>query len=322
MSLRLWVGEYLSGDRADAAPPSLLEAGVQMRDALLEDLLRWRAASPLLGVTVSYAQGPGVPAFGRSTARAVPPREGESALDFLPREGRAQDLVWLVAPESGGVLERLARSVDPRRWIGCTPDAIALAGSKRATLARLAARGACTPLAFETRAAAWVVKPDDGAGSTDTRRHATRAAAEADLAARIERDEPATLEAWVDGEPLSLSLLCREGAAPELLAINRQRIEIDGAGWLRDAGVSIARIPLDDPRAAALAALAAATVQALPGLSGFVGIDLVWHAERGAVAIEVNPRVTCAYAGLSAALGRNLAAEIVTAHLEAIHVAA
>ena len=51
----------------------------------------------------------------------------------------------------------------------------------------------------------------------------------------------------------------------------------------------------------------------MPGLRGFVGIDLVWHEERGPVVIEVNPRVTCAYVGLSAALGRNLAAELLDA---------
>jgi len=64
-----------------------------------------------------------------------------------------------------------------------------------------------------------------------------------------------------------------------------------------------------------LSALGRRVARALPGLRGFVGVDLVWHAERGPVAIEVNPRVTCAYAGLSASLGRNLAAELLSAHL-------
>jgi len=32
------------------------------------------------------------------------------------------------------------------------------------------------------------------------------------------------------------------------------------------------------------------------------------------VVIEVNPRVTCAYVGLSASLGRNLAAELLADH--------
>jgi predicted ATP-grasp superfamily ATP-dependent carboligase len=49
---------------------------------------------------------------------------------------------------------------------------------------------------------------------------------------------------------------------------------------------------------------------ALPGLRGFVGIDLIWNEERGPVLIEVNPRVTTAYVGLSRRLGRNLAADV------------
>ena len=324
MKLRLWVGEYLSGVGRDAGavPQALLGAGMRMRDALLADLSRWQATAPPTGLALCYPLGPGVAAAPGERARARGPHEGEPAFDFLLREGAAHDLVWLVAPESGGLLERLARAVGARRWIGCTPEAIALAGSKRATLARLAAQGVCTPLAFEGHASAWVVKPDDGAGSTDSQRHAQRERAEADRAARAARGEPATLEPWVEGEALSLSLLCRDGAALELLAINRQHIEIDAAGRLHDAGVSIARIALQDPRAEALRALAGAVARALPGLRGYVGVDLVWHRERGPVAIEVNPRVTCAYVGLSAALGRNLAAEIVSAHLEACHVAA
>jgi predicted ATP-grasp superfamily ATP-dependent carboligase len=54
--------------------------------------------------------------------------------------------------------------------------------------------------------------------------------------------------------------------------------------------------------------------KAIPGLRGFVGIDLVWHPRCGPVVIEVNPRVTCAYVGLSASLGRNLAAELLRDH--------
>lgn len=323
MSLRLWAGEYVSGVGAAAAgmPLDWLEAGVQMRDALLEDLSRGTAVDAWPGVTLSYPHGQGVPAAG-VLAQECQPQTGESAFDFLCREGATHELVWLVAPEVGGLLERLARAVGPRRWIGCTPEAIALASSKRATLSRLAEWGLCTPLAFEGQASAWVVKPDDGAGSNDCRRYANRQLAEADRAGRRARGESATLEPWVDGEALSLSLLCREGAAPELLSINRQGIEVDAWGQLHDGGVVIAQVALDDPRAQALRAVAVGVGRAVPGLRGYVGVDLVWHRTRGPVVIEVNPRLTCAYVGLSRALGRNLAAEIVIAHLEATHATA
>ena len=178
---------------------------------------------------------------------------------------------------------------------------------------RLAAAGIATPLAFAATAQHWIVKPDDGAGTTDTRRHADRAAAEADRAARVRAGEHAVLEPLVEGEALSLSLLCGPRAV-ELLSINRQRIAVAADGLLRDEGVAIGEVALDDARAAPLAALARAVHGAIDGLRGFVGIDVVWHAERGPVAIEVNPRLTCAYVGLSAALGRNLAGEILALH--------
>jgi len=58
----------------------------------------------------------------------------------------------------------------------------------------------------------------------------------------------------------------------------------------------------------------------LPGLRGFVGIDLVWHAQRGPVLIEINPRLTCSYVGLSQRLGRCLAGEVLALQrLEGLH---
>jgi predicted ATP-grasp superfamily ATP-dependent carboligase len=153
------------------------------------------------------------------------------------------------------------------------------------------------------------VKPDDGAGAVATRRHASHAAALADLERRRGAAESATLEPWVEGEALSLSLLCGDGAA-ELLAVNRQHLALDADGQVTYGGVTVNAAAPD----AELRRFAAAVARALPGLAGYVGVDVVRHAERGPVAIEVNPRVTCAYVGLSAALGRNLARDVLEAH--------
>jgi predicted ATP-grasp superfamily ATP-dependent carboligase len=122
-----------------------------------------------------------------------------------------------------------------------------------------------------------------------------------------------TLEPWVDGEPLSVSLLCRSGRA-ELLSINRQRIAVDGAGALSFEGVELNTIAPESEQGRAVARLAAQVANGIAGLRGFVGLDLVWHPKQGPVLIEVNPRVTCAYVGLSASLGRNLAAELLADH--------
>jgi predicted ATP-grasp superfamily ATP-dependent carboligase len=224
------------------------------------------------------------------------------------------DLCWIIAPETDGLLFRLHQAVGKARWIGCSAPAIRLAASKRATCLALAAAGIATPLAFTAgHHDGWIVKPDDGAGSLDTRHHATRAAAEEDLLSRRRAGQSALLQAFVSGEPLSIALI----AGPDLarpVAFNRQHLERDAAGWLHDQGVQPAALDPSGPQAAALRSLATRVAAALPGLRGYVGIDLVWNERKGPVVIEVNPRVTCAYVGLSAILQRNLAADILAVH--------
>lgn len=219
--------------------------------------------------------------------------------------------VWAVAPETGGTLERLARAVPAPRWHGCDPATIALTASKRATLRHLAAHGIAVPGAAARPGppTAWIVKPDDGAGAADTRRHAGRAAAEADAA---RRPSPTTIEPWVDGEALSLSLCCgRTGI--DLLAINRQHLALAADGLLHFQGVTPAAIDLDSGPARAIAPLVSALGRALPGLRGYVGVDLVLTPDGQPVVIEVNPRLTTAYVGLSARLGYNVAARLLAA---------
>ncbi|WP_287985384.1 ATP-grasp domain-containing protein [Piscinibacter sp.] len=303
---RVFVYEYLSGggrlDDDPQAAAELMPMGVAMRDAMVLDML----CAPDCAVTVATCAEAGTNPPGAACTSARP---GETPADFVGRQARQHDAVWLVAPETGGLLGRLAAVVEPARWLGCTPAAIAVASSKRATVEQLHARGVATPLGWRDDPAVrrWVVKPDDGTGAIDSRVHLERSAAERDLAAR-----PAGsgwLEPWVEGEALSVSMLCHDGGA-DLLSVNRQHIAVDTEGALHFRGVDVNVVPGDDARRPALAALALQVAQALPGLRGFVGIDVVWHAQRGPVLIEVNPRVTSAYVGLSASLGRNIAAEL------------
>ena len=298
---RVFVFEYLTGGGevgGDQERDELMPMGRLMRDALVADLL----AVP--GVQVSAAvcrHAPELPAGARSLAA----RSGEATVDFMAREAAAHDLACVVAPETGGLLLRYSRCVSPARWVGCSPQAIAVASSKQATLQRLREAGVATPLDVDD-ARRWVVKPDDGAGAIDTRVHRQHAAALQDLQSRTARGEPATLEPWVEGEALSVSLLCRGRGEAEMLSVNSQQVAVDDDGRVRFLGVQVNALPA----AEALAEVAGGVCRALPGLKGFVGIDLVWHAQRGPVVIEVNPRITCAYAGLSAALDRPLAAEL------------
>ena len=305
---RIFVYEYASGGGAGTENGELLAAGRAMRDAVTADLLS------LEDYDVTVATGEPAEKLHEG-ARAISPRDGESAFDFVATQADAHHLTWVIAPETGGVLARLHGGIDASRWLGCDAAAIQLASAKRATLLRLGECGVTTPLAFEhaPEVMRWVVKPDDGAGALATHLHATPEAAWEDWAQRSRAGSPMAIEPWVEGPALSLSLLCSaEGA--ELLSINRQHFGLDDAGVLSFRGVQIDAWPRDGAQAATLAALATRIARCMPGLRGFVGVDLVWHAQRGPVVIEINPRVTCAYVGLSKALGRNLAADVIAAH--------
>jgi len=326
---RIFVYEPLSaGDpqttqalgQGSPAHREMLEAGRGMRDAVVGDLARIAG----LGVTVAVgeqdaghamhgvrqAAGEGVVVLARQAA-------GEDAVAFVRRQALLHDLCWVVAPESEALLLRLHEAVGEARWIGCSAAAIRIAASKSATCAALAAAGLATPPQFAPgHRDAWIVKPDDGAGAMETRRHASRAGAQVDARERSRRGQRTVVEPFIEGTPLSVSLIVGADLARPL-AVNRQRLAIDAEGWLHDQGVQPAAIDAADGRVPLLHALAARVAAAIPGLRGYVGIDLVWNEREGPVVIEVNPRVTCAYVGLSAILRRNLAQEILALHAPA-----
>ena len=334
------LGEAAPAELATAAGEPLLAQGVRMRDALLGEL----SALPGLEICVADAGLAPLPEHR-------PMRAGAAAVQRLPAAGvddlaawlHAQqvtfDLVWVIAPETDDCLLTLCEAVAPARWIGCSADAIRISSSKTRTREHLAAHGILTPQAWApglpapTHPGRWVLKPDDGAGSEHTRVFADFAAARAALASACAPDGSGeaqadagiaprwTLEAWVEGEALSLSLLCAAGRV-EVLSVNRQRINFAPDGQLGYAGVDTGIEPVTP----ALRDLAERCAAAVPGLAGFVGLDLVRQPDGRLCIIEINPRLTCAYAGIAAPRPepdkppsparprRNLAADIIAAH--------
>ena len=326
---KLFVYEYLTGggiDPALAGEASLLDLsaliveGRVMRDALVKDLL------DLGGMDVTFASSRFETVDpARSHCKAL---SGESITAFVARVARQHDRAWIIAPECDGLLLHLHDSVGSARWLGCSKEAIRIASSKSATAACLEAHGIAVTPALEPGEAAvarnpharWVVKPDDGAGGLDTFVYDNFSDACTEYDARAAAGRNPVLQEWVDGEPLSLSLVCGEHDV-ELASINRQLIGLSDteAPGRKEHVVEFTRVEIDQidrhsAQGRTLEALARQVVGAIRGLRGFVGIDLVWHAQKGPVVIEVNPRLTAAYAGMSARLGRNLAGDLLKAH--------
>jgi predicted ATP-grasp superfamily ATP-dependent carboligase len=324
---KIFVYEYLTGGGIDPALAgegsladlsALIVEGRVMRDALVADLRK------LDGVQVTFATSRFETVDAAQSHCMAEP--GESMTAFVARAAREHDYAWIIAPECDGLLLRLYDAVGTARWLGCAKEAIRVASSKSATAACLATHGiAATPAlepgqTDEPAQGRWVVKPDDGAGGLDTFVFDRFADACAEYDARAAAGRNPVLQAWIDGEPLSLSLICRDKDT-ELLSINRQQIGLSGGDAfgrhsqiVEFDGVLVDQIDRLSDAGRTLDALAQRIAMALPGLRGFVGIDVVWHPQRGPVVIEVNPRITVAYAGLSATRGGELVSALLAAH--------
>ncbi|MFG1351047.1 ATP-grasp domain-containing protein [Xanthobacter autotrophicus] len=291
--MRVFVCEFVTGGglRDAALPASLAREAALIRDAMRRDL----AALPQVGEILLAADDrlPLLPG-------AVPVAAGADAWAIWRTLAERADVVWPVAPETDGVLARLVEMLreSGARVLACTPEAIAAAGSKLQTAHRLAAAGVPHIPTFPLAQAPdltgpRITKPDDGAGCEDTQFWPP--GVPAIPACR----DGLVIQPFVAGAAASLTVL----AGPEgvrLLAVNRQHIRVEN-GSVVLAGLSVGALEDGDGR---LAALARDVVRAFPGLEGIFGIDILL-TEAGPVVVEVNPRLTTAYAGLGPALGLN-----------------
>jgi hypothetical protein len=232
------------------------------------------------------------------------------------------DAVWLIAPETGGCLERLTARMERKghRLVGSSSAAIRRASDKAYLAELLRRHGIPHPETRVVRSGGdylrvardigypIVVKPARGAGcqgvclARDPRELVKAVAMTRTTAGR----QPVLLQRYVRGVHASVSLLA-DGRRARPLTVNRQSVRAAGS-FVYTGGAT----PLDHPLAGRAIDRALRTCDAIPGLRGFVGVDIVL-TPTDAVVIEVNPRLTTAYLGVRAALDRNVAAMAIEA---------
>lgn len=309
--MRLLVFEFITGGGLIGAllPPSLLREGGMMRDALLADVAEFPE------VAVSLTRDPRC-AWPQSNGamKRIEPRIDEDGMTLYQRALADVDAVWPIAPESDHVLEQLAvrARAAGKRVLLSDAESLAICASKYATARVLRAAGVNVVPTFRASDSLaswpgpWVSKPDDGAGGAGIRLWPNTSAASAALCSDGQYPGaglgPCVIQPWCPGEHLSLSLFCGNGAAL-LLAVNRQRVSWHHNGVVLD-GLSVNALPRDSED---FQALAWQIARALPGLWGYIGVDVI-RSEAGALTVlEINPRLTTSYCGLRDALGINVA---------------
>lgn len=281
-------------------PASWAAEGSAIRRALVAEFAALPEARVVEVVDARFAGDRPAPA-GVSRIIAQPDRMVDMA-----RLARLADRAVIVAPESGGMLEELARQYASGggRSLGSEPAAIALCTDKHRLAGHLHDRGVPTPPTrwfrpesdpspVESPSGRLVIKPFDGAGALHT--IVLEARFFGGLMPRAPIDSPFVVQPYRPGPSYSASFLVDGSGRAHLLAVGRQDVAIDADGRLTYEGGELP-VPFDD---AALEPVRRA-VDSVPGLRGFVGVDFVAVEPGGQVeVIEINPRVTTSIVALS-----------------------
>ncbi len=311
--MQVFIHEHLCGGVPVGTPgaSSLRAEGWAMLAAAVEDFARCP------GLEVVTLLDPSLRSLAAGWSAGVHVRVAEPGREEQQFRALAAEAAWtlVVAPEFDGILGERCRWVEEARGrlLGPGADAVRRTTDKLEMYRLLKAAGVPTPPALPMPGPGpthwplpWVCKPRDGAGS-----QATFLVERAeDL---LQCGEKARAEGWrgemivqpyVRGRAASVACLVGAHRCVHLPAAE-QRLSADGR--LRYQGGCL---PLSPPECGRARALAERAVRAVPGLRGYVGVDLVLGDAAdgsGDAVIEINPRLTTSYVGLRRLARFNLA---------------
>lgn len=246
----------------------------------------------LAAVSADFAAAPGVEVV--TFPDGIPATDHEATFAEF---AASADWSLVIAPETGGTLERLARLVllSGGRLLGPSPDGIAVTSDKQRLGEHWVQLGVPTPRFASTDSGPPLVfKPRDGCGSDGVRLVHTPG----ELAA-LPTDPKRLVQEYVPGQSASVAFLIGPRQVFPLLPCFQQ---LSDDNRFRYGGGSL---PLPPPLAERAVEVGLQAVRSVPGLFGYIGVDVVL-GERD-VAIEINPRLTTSYVGLRVAAVTNLA---------------
>jgi predicted ATP-grasp superfamily ATP-dependent carboligase len=316
--LRIFVSEYVCGGGwpSETIAGSLAVEGRAMLCGIVDDLSR------IAGVEVETTWDARLGRNPFSRARTIQSESQADELRHFRRLAAACDATLVIAPEFDGILLSRCRIVEEARGrlLGPGSRAVALCTDKLRLAVHLREAGIET---IPAESFSWnnalqnpdvaalrfpaVIKPRDGAGSQNTwlvsnfdefrRLHAERAPD--NLPAEF------VLQPYVAGQAASVGVLFAPSHREvEVLVPAEQRLSNDGRFRYRGG-----RLPLRHGDRAAIQSIAVAACRSVPGLRGYVGVDLIVPDAnpRQPVIVEINPRLTTSYLGYRALAENNLA---------------
>jgi predicted ATP-grasp superfamily ATP-dependent carboligase len=310
--MRIFIYEYTCATVASGQTHASLRAeGRAMLAAIAQDFASVPAVEVITLLHEEFEQENNAPGY-----QLVRAGDEERACRAL---AQAADYSFLIAPESGDLLAARCHWVLEVgcKLLGPSLAAVRLTADKLALGRHLQKRGIPTPSCqllttphdFAEMPFPAVLKPRHGAGSQATflvRSAHELARCAATFKAEMSGDD-GILQPFVPGQPASVAFLMGPRQALPLLPAT-QCVSVDGRFCYQGGTVPLAP---ELSRRALRAAYQA--VHAVPGLQGYVGVDLVLGTASdgsGDHVIEINPRLTTSYLGLRALAKTNLASAL------------
>jgi len=300
--MNILVFEYITGGGVvnQPLPSSLVHEGEMMLRAVTNDFSR--IADIRLTILKDYRLTAQI-----DEAKEISINPEVSSIQVIEAMANELDVVLVIAPETDNILASLCEKLEKHTFILCNAnlESIKLTTDKYATYQYLSQYAIAqipsytldelSDLQNKHKLEKYIVKSKDGVGCENL----MIVEGNIDNAiAALEKDNY-IIQPFVQGMAVSLSLLCWDGDCLVLTA-NEQILE------QKNNSLNLKQCHVNSLDKELFTSFAEKLIKALPGLRGYVGVDIV-IADNKIYLVEINPRLTTSYAGISAALGINLA---------------
>ena len=328
MLLKVLVYEHLSGggQAGQPIPSGILSEGFGMLRTIVSD---FKAAGHEVTVL-----------FDGRLSKLNPPLLADCTIPiFYPQEtqklltdvARVNDAIYVIAPETGQTLQSWIQFVEQMGKISlnCESSAIQKVGDKAVLSETLEENGLPTPqtlvvnvnddlerIKHNIRSSSdypVIIKPIDGvscSGLSIVKQDDEVEAAVAKVK-RGSQKKHFVVQQFVNGKTASVTLLCAGGKA-SAISLNRQDIKY--AKPEEPSNYEGGMVPFDHALKQEAFKVTEKTVKSIPGLRGYVGVDLILAKNKPFI-LEINPRLTTSYVGLSKISDFNIAQSLIEAVL-------
>jgi len=307
----IFVHEYISGGGwpDPELPKGLAAEGLAMLGAVLADFRVWGGGT----ITTTRDRRLGNVSLNADCVLDIDPQDHYAVLCQLAGQSTA---ALIIAPENDGILSRLSALMEREGacLLGSSPDSVAFCGNKWDCHRLFIQAGLPTPATWcvsledagetaEKIVFPLVIKPVDGVGCEGVSLAADISSLNRILEHKNFQNREFLLQRYIAGTHASVSLLVSENSALPL-SLNKQLISV-GIPFVYHGGI----VPLQHPQQQRALNLARQAVSLVPGLKGYVGVDMIL-TDEACYLVEINPRLTTSYVGLRQVININLAEAI------------